>query len=119
MAAVRPGAATVTVVRAPLVKDPRSGAFARDWTNPTRTQVRYCSVQSFPLAEKLNFEVMDSREYARSSLRVYAPAGTDVEPTDRIEYRGKTYEVFGHAAEWFDLGENPHHVAFVIRIRTG
>lgn len=120
MAAVNPGNATITLLRAPLVKDVRSGQFIRDWANPTQFVIPGCSVQAFPLAEKLNMEVLDNREFARSSVRVYAPAGSEVpEPTDRFTYRGRTYEIFGFAAEWMDLEENPDHVAYVGRIREG
>ena len=114
------GNATITLLRAPLVKDPRTGQMVRDWKNPQRFTVTGCSVQAFPLAEKLNYEIMDSREYARSSVRVYAPADAPLpEPTDRFEYRGKSYEVFGYPAEWLDLEEVLDHIAFVGRIREG
>lgn len=118
MAAV--GNATITLQRAPLVKDARSGQFIRDWENPVEFVITGCSVQAFPLAEKLNVEIMDSREFARSSVRVYAPPESEVpKPTDRFTYRGRSYEVFGFAAEWFDLGENLDHIAYVGRIREG
>jgi hypothetical protein len=113
------GRETITVVRAPLEENPRTGALVRNWDNATETVVKNCNVQPFPLAEKLNFEFLDNREYARSSLRVYAPAGTSVEPTDKILYRGKTYEVFGFSGDWQDFHGVPHHVAFVMRIREG
>lgn len=118
MAAV--GKATITLLRAPLVKDTRSGQFLRDWENPVEFVIAGCSVQAFPLAEKLNVEIMDSREFARSSVRVYAPPESEVpEPTDRFLYRGRTYEIFGFAAEWLDLEERLDHIAYVGRIREG
>lgn len=118
MAAV--GNASVTLLRAPLVKDPRSGQFIRDWNNPTEYVIPGCSVQAFPLAEKLNYEVLENREFARSSVRVYAPAESVVpEPTDRFLYRGREYELFGFAAEWMDLEEVLDHIAYVGRIREG
>ena len=113
------GKATIVVIRAPLVDNPRTGAKVRDWENATETTVMNCNCQPFPLAEKLNFELMDNREFARSSVRVYAPAGTEIEHTDRIRYRGDTYEVFGFPGDWQDFHEVPHHVAFVMRIRSG
>lgn len=120
MEAVNPGSATVILKRAPLVKDVRSGQFIRDWANAELFITPGCSVQAFPLAEKLNYEVLDNREFARSSVRVYAPAGSEVpEPTDRFDYRGREYELFGFAAEWMDLEENLDHVAYVGRIREG
>lgn len=118
MAAV--GGATITLLRAPLVKDTRSGQLFRDWENPLEFVIAGCSVQAFPLAEKLNVEVLDNREYARSSVRVYAPADSEVpEPTDRFVYRGRTYELFGFAAEWMDLEERLDHIAYIGRIREG
>ncbi|MGW6541228.1 hypothetical protein ACWGDD_36095 [Streptomyces sp. NPDC055011] len=115
-----PGNATIVLKRAPLVKDARSGQFIRDWANAERFTIPGCSVQAFPLAEKLNYEVNDNREFARSSIRVYASADSVVpEPTDRVEYRGREYELFGYAAEWLDLEENLDHIAYVCRIRGG
>ena len=114
------GNAVVTLLRAPLVKDTRSGQLVRDWPNAAQYVITGCSVQAFPLAEKLNVEVSDNREFARSSVRVYAPAGSEVpEPTDRFVYRGREYEIFGFAAEWSDLEERLDHVAYVGRIRRG
>lgn len=118
MAAV--AGATITLLRAPLVKDPRSGQFVRDWKNPAQYVIPGCSVQAFPLAEKLNYEVLENREFARSSVRVYAPPESVVpEPTDRFLYRGREYELFGYTAEWLDLEEELDHIAFVGRIREG
>lgn len=114
------GNATITLLRAPLVKDARSGQLIRNWGNPIQFVITGCSVQAFPLAEKLNVEVLDSREFARSSVRVYAPPDSEVpEPTDRFVYRGRTYELFGFAAEWLDLEETLDHIAYVGRIREG
>lgn len=115
-----PGNATITLKRAPLVRDDRSGQFIRDWANAELFVIPGCSVQAFPLAEKLNVEILDNREFARSSVRVYAPADSEVpEPTDRFEYRGREYELFGFAAEWLDLEEELDHIAYVGRIREG
>lgn len=114
------GNATIELLRAPLVKDVRSGQFIRDWANPQVFTLPGCSVQAFPLAEKLNFEVLDGREFTRSSVRVYAPPESESpKPTDRFRYRGNEYEVFGFTAEWLDLEENFDHIAFIGRIREG
>lgn len=114
------GSDTITLLRAPLVKDARSGSMVRDWANPLEFVIAGCSVQAFPLAEKLNVEVLDNREFARSSVRVYAPPDSELpEPTDRFTYRGREYELFGFAAEWIDLEGNLDHIAYVGRIREG
>lgn len=113
------GKAVITILRAPLVLNPRTNALTRDWANAAEIVVNGCNCQPFPLAEKLNFELMDNREFARSSVRVYAPAGTEIEHTDRIRYRGDVYEVFGFPGDWQDFREVEHHVAFVMRIRGG
>ncbi len=118
MAAV--GNETVTLKRAPLVKDPRSGSLTRDWANPQSFILTGCSVQPFPLAEKLNVEIMDNREFSRSSVRVYAPAeSVSPEPTDRFVYRGREYELFGFTSELVDLEGKLDHIAFIGRIREG
>lgn len=113
------GNQTIVIQRAPLVASGRDGTLQRSWSTATETTVTRCNVQPFRLAEKLNFEDNRDREFARSALRVFAPAGTDIEHTDRVVYRGNTYDVFGFNGEWFDLDGNAHHVAFVIRLREG
>lgn len=114
------GNETVTLKVAPLAHDARSGEFYRDWANATLFELSGCSVQPFPLAEKLNYEVMDNREFARSSVRVYAPPGSQVpEPNDRFDYRGREYEVFGFTSELVDLEGQLDHIAFIGRIREG
>lgn len=114
------GSESITLLRAPLIKDPRSGQFIRDWKNPQQIPVAGCSVQPFPLAEKLNVEVSDNREFIRSSVRVYAPAeSVSPEPTDRFLYRGREYELFGFTSEWVDLEGKLDHLAYIGRIREG
>lgn len=118
MAAV--GNESITLKRAPLVKDPRSGSLVRDWNNPQTWVIPGCSVQPFPLAEKLNVEINDNREFTRSSVRVYAPAeSVSPEPADRFVYRGREYELFGFTSEWVDLEGNLDHLAYIGRIRQG
>lgn len=113
------GNESIFVIRAPLVRNERTNSDYRDWDNATETEVKFCNVQPFPLAEKLNEEVSISREYARSSIRIYAPAGTDIRHTDRIRYRGNDHDVFGFAGDWQDFSGTPHHVAVVARRREG
>jgi len=114
------GNETITLLRAPLVKDTRSGQWIRDRANPQQIPVPGCSVQPFPLAEKLNVEVSDNREFIRSSVRVYAPAESEYpEPTDWFLYRGREYEIFGFTSEWVDLEGNLDHLAYIGRIREG
>lgn len=113
------GNQSIVVVRAPLAPNARDGTLERNWAAATRTTVSGCSVQPFKLAEKLNFEDNREREFARTALRVFAPAGTDIESTDRMEYAGKTFDVFGHSGSWNDFTGTQHHVAFVARLREG
>lgn len=45
---------------------------------------------------------------------VYAPAGADVVPTDRIQVRGDVYTVVGHPQDWGSAG-----VVVLLRRYTG
>lgn len=113
------GSDTFTILRAPLVTDPRDGSLYRDWDNPTETVVTDSNVQPFPLAEKLNFEDNRDREFARTAVRIFAPPGTDVEPTDRILFNGLTYDVFGHAGPWRRFSGQERYVQIILRVREG
>lgn len=105
--------------RAPLVVNPRDNTEYRDWDNATDTLVVNAQVQPFLLSEKLNYEITKEREFARQGQRFFAPAGTDVEYTDRIIYREEEYEVFGVNAVWTNFRGQVDHVAFIARIREG
>lgn len=114
------GSESITLLRAPLVKDARSGQMIRDWSSAVEYPITGCSVQPFPLSEKLNVEVSDNREFIRSSVRVYAPPDSILpEPTDRFLYRGREYELFGFTSEWVDLEGALDHLAYIGRIREG
>lgn len=113
------GSDTFTIIRAPLIIDPRDGAEYRDWDNATQTVVTEANVQPFPMAEKLNFEDNRDREYSRTALRFYAPPGTRVESTDRILFDGKTYDVFGHQGIWHRFNGQERFVQFIGRVREG
>lgn len=120
MAVKRPlGSETITVVRAPLVVDPRDNSKWRNWSVATRTDIPKCMVEPFPLAEKLNYEENRDREFARSALRMYLPAGTDVVSTDRLEWNGEEYQVLGHPGRWSRFNGDEHHVAIIAQIRSG
>lgn len=113
------GSDSFTIVRAELVEDPSDGSKYRDWDNATEIEVTEAKVNPFKLAEKLNYEATAGREFARTGLKFFAPAGTVVEETDRIIYRGETFTVFGHPQEWTDFDGVPSHVEFVCQIRSG
>lgn len=113
------GSDTITILRAPLVVDPVDNSSYRDWDTAVSTPVYRCSVQPFPMAEKLNFEENRSREFSRTAIRIWCPPGTRFEPTDRILYMGETYDVFGHQGVWHRFRGQEHHVQIIARLREG
>lgn len=113
------GKDTFVVRRAPLVTNPRDNTQYRDWDNATDTLVTNAQVQPFLLSEKLNFEITKEREFARTGIRFFAPADTDVQHTDRIIYRGEQYDVLGHDGDWTNFRGKVDHVAFIARRREG
>lgn len=96
------GDETVTLVRAAQAPD-RYGTLRPDWSNTTSSEIRGCDVQ--PISTE---EAGGAREYASTHVRLYAPGHPNIRATDRIIWRGETYEVDGAPAKWFDSG-NPHH----------
>jgi len=118
MAAV--GTTTVVLIRAPLVPSVRGGQLQRDWDNAVEYVITGCSVQPYALSEKLSVETLDNREHARSSVRVYAPSGSEMpESTDRARYAGITWEIWAFPDEWRDFEDRRHHIAFSMRHREG
>lgn len=113
------GREKVTVVRAPLVENARDGSEFRDWANAARTTYSGCNVQAFILSEKFQSEDTKDREFGRWTLRVWGPPGMDVEYTDRLEWRGQTYEGLGLVQIWSHIMGPDHHTSFAMRQRVG
>lgn len=85
---------TVTVLRAAATTDRYQNTVA-DWTDPVRTDVAGCMV-----APRSSSEDNDGRTAMIVGLTVYLPAGTDLQPADRLEVRGVVYEVDGEPGDW-------------------
>lgn len=86
---------TVTRLRAPLVTD-RYGNLVRDWDSATRLDIPGCGVAPRTSDE----ETEQGRQGVIVGIAVYAPPGTDIVPSDRMEVRGEVYEVVGEVADW-------------------
>lgn len=110
---------TITILRAAYATDPGDNTSYWDWDNATEVVVSRCNVQPFRMAEKISFEATISRDFSRTSFRVWAPAGTDVQETDRVLFDGVEYEVFGGEGEWREFSGVPSHVQFMMRERVG
>ena len=110
---------TIVIIRAPLVTDPRDNSLYRDWINAARVTVSRCMVEPMKLTEKLNQEDNRDREYSKTSVRAYVPFDTDVIHTDRMEFMGEIFDVFGHPATWFGFDGQITYRAFIAKIREG
>jgi hypothetical protein len=66
-----------------------------DWSDPDLESIDGCA-----LAPELAAEDSDHRQGVVIGWTLYAPAGADIEPSDRIVARGDTYEVDGEPADW-------------------
>lgn len=86
---------TVTRLRAPLVTD-RYGSQVRDWANATRTDIPGGGLAPRPAGE----EDGQGREGVIIGWTWFAPAGTDILATDRVEVRGEVHQVDGEPADW-------------------
>lgn len=113
------GVQVITRLRAELVASARDNSLARDWANPSRTEIRNCNVQPFILSEKYVAEIDVEREHVRQLLRVWVPAGTDIVYTDKVEYRGVEYDVMGITGVWDDIQGFESHRNILLRERIG
>lgn len=85
---------TVSVLRGNPATD-RYNNTVIDWSSPASVDVAGCAV-----APRASSEENAGRTAVIVGLSLYAPAGTDILPTDRVVVRGVTYEVDGEPGEW-------------------
>lgn len=102
---------TITRLRAPLV----SGGYGnqeRDWANATSVGfLVHWSAQTVT-------ETVGDEPRTTSRIKLFGGPDLDIEATDRVVFRGDTYEVDGEIMESFRRGQ-PHHIrAFLRRITT-
>jgi hypothetical protein len=114
------GADTAVILRAPLDDDPpdRYGSHSRDWPSAAPVTVTGVSVQPISAAAGSVESTVD-REWASTHLVMYAPAGTDVQATDRVVWRGETFEVDGPPKVWIDDVGVTDHVEVSLKMMTG
>lgn len=102
---------TVTRLRAPLVTN-AYGAQERNWSAATSTPI-----DSWGVDDSASSEPSDAhREAVETHCVLYRDAPADVVASDRVECRGRTYEVVGDPATW----HNPMTgwaAGFVVRLR--
>ncbi len=91
---------TIVRLRAPLLEErDRYGGAVRDWDNAVSVEIDGCAVSPRFEAERTD----QGRQGVIIGLTVYAPAGTDVLPTDRVIVRGdwaNPYEIDGQPGDW-------------------
>ena len=86
---------SVTIKRAPY-KDSR-GTKVRDWDGTvTSTTVAGCEFQ--PVTSDTAWT--DTAQAVTVDARLWLPAGTDIEPDDRIEHDGVLYAIQGAPKAW-------------------
>lgn len=86
---------TITRLRAPLVDD-RYGGQTPDWDAATSTTIPGCVVAPGQAGEAHG----DGRQGVIVGFTIYAPAGSDILPSDRLTIRGHDHEVDGEPGEW-------------------
>lgn len=103
---------TITVVR-PSWTIQRGDRIA-DWSAPTEHDVTGCEVQPQSAAEITSTGAV-TRQAVAHELRVFAPAGADVDEHDRARYRGTLYEVTSVARWDAPAGSSLGHTEATLR----
>jgi hypothetical protein len=85
---------TITVVRPTWVEDAYGDL--QPTGPPTFTDIEGCAV-----APRSSSDVTEpARQGVLIGLTVYAPIGSDIQPTDRIDYDGNSFEIDGDIGKW-------------------
>jgi hypothetical protein len=93
----------ITRLRAPLVSAGYGNA-SRDGANATSTEF------SVRTSFKSVTEIVGDQAHTVTQLHVFGGPDLDLETTDRVVYRGKTYEVAGEVMTSVDGRGQLHHV---------
>ena len=86
---------TVVVVRPLVTEENRYGDTVIDWDQVQRRHVHRCKLAPSSSTEPRG----EHRDGIVSGYTLHAP-DTDIEPTDRVEYGGDTYEIDGKPEVW-------------------
>lgn len=103
---------TVTRLR-PTTTSDRYGNTTSDWGDPERLNITGCLIE--PRVEPE--DATNGREGRVIGWNVYAPDGTDVAATDKVEVRGTAYTVDGEPEDW--SGGWDWRPGVVIKLRAG
>jgi len=109
----------VTRIRAPLVVSSRGERESRDWANAAETDISGCMIQPMRISNRLLVEDTAEREFTLTFYRGWFPPGTDIEPTDRFRWKGRTYEVQGFPGPWDNFQGTEEYVSCLLKIRSG
>jgi hypothetical protein len=108
------GRKTITVERAPRVVN-TYGDTVPDWSG-TLTQTVYtgCDVQPGTTQEYLI-----GRDNVLVAWTVFRAGPIDVTEFDRVLFNGRTYEVYGHPAEWDSYSGRQDYTEIVLKDWSG
>jgi hypothetical protein len=98
----------VVVQRAPIVQNPRTGNEDRDWSAATSSGPMAADVQ--PAGQS---ELNDNRQLTISRWTVVCDPA-DILSTDRVLWRGGTFNVDGEVGVFMRHGV-PHHLEFTVK----
>jgi hypothetical protein len=103
------GPHVITVVRPGRKPGDYGTGTVPDWDNATRAEVTGCSVQPV-----VGSDYTVDRDSTTTRWQAWVPPATDVAPTDRVEWRGDTYEVDGDVQRW-DFPPLDHLIVPLVR----
>ena len=90
---------TIIRLQPGVTDDPYTGAPSADWNHPVRTEITGCVV--YPYGAVGNESVDIGRpEMTQQALTVLIPPGVELDPTDRVEYRGNEFDVVGFSFQY-------------------
>lgn len=104
---------TVTILRADTAQD-RYGNNVDDAV--TETDVPGCLVISPSGQVAPTDEISSNRDTVTTTRTLFAPAGTDLRPTDRVRHNGRVYQVQGEPSVYPGVLA---HMEATLRVVTG
>lgn len=112
------GQETLVRQRPTVTINPKDGTHELGWPGTTVTFTN-CMVEPPLIGNRLLVENTRARDYVDSLFKAYIPGDADITASDRVVWRGRTYNVKSEPQKRVDMDGNVDHIQLMIEYQAG